>query len=80
MGCIAEFWASDNGVGFKCEKEVQKYIIEFLLTYSGYDLISLSEVLGCNTILLSMVLSGKDYLDSTKTEQLIKWFFLFLGL
>jgi len=79
MGCLAEVLASSNDVRYKYGKEAQKYIIEFLLTYSCYDLKSLAEILNCKCSLLSLVLSGKDYLDEKTAIELFNWFFLFIN-
>lgn len=45
MGCLAEVWESEFDIRFKCKKSAQKIILEFLLTYSKYDLKELSELL-----------------------------------
>lgn len=79
MGCLAEVWASEVGVHFERKKEAQKYLIEFILTHSEYDLKNLAEILDVNPLLLSQVLSGFTYLEGTIALRLFDWFFLFIG-
>jgi hypothetical protein len=79
MGCLAEVLASEVGVSVEISKETQKYLIEFILTYSAYDLKSLAELLDVNTLLLSQVVSGFSYLEDSVGQRLISWFFLFIG-
>lgn len=79
MGCLAEVWASEVGVQFERRKEAQKYLIEFILTHSDYDLKNLAEILNVNTLVLSQVVSGFNYLEGIAATRLIEWFLLFIG-
>lgn len=79
MGCIAEVMASVSDVNFKCKKEAQKYLIEFVLIHSQYDLKALAEILDVSTLLLGQVLCGKVYLDENIARKLVEWFLLFVS-
>lgn len=79
MGCLAEVLALEVDVNLENKKESQKYIIEFILTYSNYDLKSLANILEVNTLVLSQVLSGFSYLDDVAASRLIEWFFIFIS-
>lgn len=79
MGCLAAVWASQVDVNFENKKESQKHLIEFILTYSKYDLKSLAEILEVNPIMLSQVVSGFSYLDDVAASRLIEWFFIFIS-
>ncbi len=79
MGCLAEVWASEVGVHFERRKEAQKYLIEFILTHGNYDLKALAEILDVNTLLLSQVVSGFNYLEGIAATRLIDWFLVFIG-
>ena len=79
MGCLAEVLASDVDVNLKSKKESQKYLIEFILTYSNYDLKSLAEILDVNPLVLSQAVNGFSYLEGAAASRLIKWFFIFIG-
>lgn len=77
MGCIAEVMASVSDVSFKCKKDAQKYLIEFVLIHSQYDLKALAEILDVSTLLLGQVLCGKAFLDENTSRKLVEWFLLF---
>ncbi|EHL31333.1 hypothetical protein [Legionella drancourtii] len=79
MGCLAEVLGSFSDVNFKCKKENQKYLIEFILFFSNYDLKSLAELLEVNLLFLSQVVSGKYYLNEDRALKLLKWFLIFIG-
>ena len=79
MGCLADVWASQVDVNIENKKESQKYFIEFILTYSNYDLKSLAEILEVNPLVLSQVVSGYSYLDDVAASRLIEWFFIFIN-
>ena len=62
-----------------CKKEVQKYLIEFILTYSSYDLKSVAELLEIPVLLLSEVMSSHVYLEEEVANKLLDWFFILIG-
>lgn len=79
MGCLAEVWESEFDVRFNCKKSAQKIILEFLLTYSKYDLKELSELLEVTPFCLNQVLNGKEYLSETVSSKMMDWLYIFLG-
>ncbi len=79
MGCLAEVWESEFDIHFNCKKSAQKIILEFLLTYSKYDLKELSELLEVTPFCLNQVLNGKEYLSEAVSSKLIDWLYIFIG-
>ncbi|RYW69479.1 hypothetical protein D7291_12385, partial [Legionella pneumophila] len=79
MGCLAEVWESEFDIRFKCKKSAQKIILEFLLTYSKYDLKELSELLEVTPFCLNQVLNGKEYLSETVSSKMMDWLYVFIG-
>lgn len=75
MGCFSERLQVD----FKCKKDAQKYLIEFILSQGNYDLKALADLPGIDVIELSVVLSGKYFLEDKPAADLMKWFLLFIG-
>ncbi|MFJ1267851.1 hypothetical protein ACD661_04660 [Legionella lytica] len=79
MGCLAEVWESKFDIRFNCKKSAQKIILEFLLTYSKYDLKELSELLEVTPFCLNQVLNGKEYLSETVSSKMMDWLYIFIG-
>lgn len=79
MGCLAEIWESEFDIRFNCKKSAQKIILEFLLTYSKYDLKELSELLEVTPFCLNQVLNGKEYLSEAVSSKMMHWFYIFIG-
>lgn len=69
---------SFGNIRLKC-KESQKDLIEFILLYSKYDLLTLSEILGVSVVSLSHVISGKCYLHAEIAKKLVQWIFVFIN-
>ncbi|HRD69002.1 MAG TPA: hypothetical protein PK657_02550 [Legionella sp.] len=78
MDCLADTFVSDSVLNFKCKKESQKYLIEFMLKCGSYDLQDLAELLDVNVLQLSDVLCGKSYLNTDVSKNLVNWFVLLL--
>lgn len=79
MGCIAEVMASVSDVNFKCKNDAQKYLIEFILIHSHYDLKTLADILNVSTLLLGQVICGKAFLDENTSRKLVEWLLLFIS-
>ncbi|MCL9682897.1 hypothetical protein [Legionella maioricensis] len=79
MGCLAEVWESEFDIRFNCNKSAQKIILEFLLTYSKYDLKELSELLEVTPFCLNQVLNDKEYLSETVSSKMMDWLYIFIG-
>jgi hypothetical protein len=80
MGCLAlEIIEPIVTTKFKCKKENQKYLIEFILTHGDSDLKSLSILLESSTRELSNVLIGVDYLTGASAVKLAKFFLIFFN-
>lgn len=79
MGCLAEVWESEFDIRFNCKKSAQKIILEFLLTYSKYDLKELSELLEVTPFCLNQVLNGKEFLSENVSSKMMDWLYIFIG-
>jgi len=79
MGSLAEVMASVSDGSFRCKEDAQKYLIEFILFHSNYDLKSLAEILDVNPLFLSHVAMGKSYLDGNGVSKLINWFLILIS-
>lgn len=79
MGCLEEIWESEFDIRFNCKKPAQKIILEFLLTYSKYDLKELAELLEVTPFLLNQVLNGKEYLSEAIASKMMDWLYIFIG-
>ena len=77
MGCFAQI--REEGTPFKYKREVQKYFIEFILTYGDYDLKSLAVLLEVSAPLLSQVVRGSAYLEEEVANKLLDWVFILIG-
>lgn len=80
MNYFVDTLVAGSAESFNCKKEAQKYLIEFILNCSCYDLEALAEVLDVNVLLLSDALSGKGYLKSDTAKNLVDWFLLLIRL
>lgn len=78
MGCLAEVWESEFGIRFNCKKSDQKIILEFLLTYSKYDLKELAELLEVTPFLLNQVINEKEYLSEPIASKMMDWLYIFI--
>ncbi|MCW8452977.1 hypothetical protein OQJ18_01790 [Fluoribacter dumoffii] len=78
MECLAEICESEFDIRFSCKKSDQKIILEFLLTYSKYDLKELSELLEVTPFCLNQVLNDKDYLSDTVSSNMMDWLYIFI--
>ena len=79
MNYCVDTLVAGSAVSFNYKKEAQKYLIEFMLKYTNYDLQSLAELLDVSALLLSDVLSGKGYLKPHVGKNLMSWFLLSLN-
>lgn len=61
-------------IKFKCRKDRQKYLIEFILTYGNLNLKELAGILGVNILILSQVIIGLAYLSGQSVIRLIELF------
>lgn len=78
MGCLVDFKISEVDLQVGCNKKTQMHLIEYLLTYSEYDLKSLAEILEVSPLFLLRVIKGETYLNDTNTHKLWDWFLMFI--
>ncbi|HEN5563262.1 TPA: hypothetical protein U6323_002062, partial [Legionella pneumophila] len=63
MECFIEVAEPEIDVKFQLKKATQKYLIDYILSYSEWDSKSLADVLEICPFLLRQVRSGHEYLD-----------------
>ncbi|HAT1815652.1 hypothetical protein SC122_03860 [Legionella pneumophila serogroup 1] len=66
-------------VKFQLKKDTQKYLINFILSYSGLDYEELAQILEASPLTLSHVLAGKEFLGPSKASNLFHYFTMLIG-
>ncbi|AUH72665.1 hypothetical protein [Legionella sainthelensi] len=79
MGCFTEISEPVIDIKFTLQKDAQRYLIDYILSYSELDCRSLADILGLNSIKLSQILAGKSFLDSEKAKNLFQYFIMMIG-
>lgn len=79
MGNIAEVLEPTINVSFKCKRDNQKYLIEFILVHSELDLKSLAMILQVNPLVLSQTLKGLAFLTGKSTIKLVELFIMLIN-
>ena len=79
MGCCTEVSEPVISVQFKLKQSMQKYLIDFILSYSSMNSSALAEILDVSPIKLSQVLAGKSFLESVKARNLFQYFMMLIG-
>ncbi len=79
MGCFTEISEPVIDIKFTLQKDAQRYLIDYILSYSELDCRSLADILELNSIKLSQILAGKSFLDSEKAKNLFQYFIMMIG-
>ena len=79
MGCFTEISEPVINIKFTLQKDAQRYLIDYILSYSELDCRSLADILELNSIKLSQILAGKSFLDSEKAKNLFQYFIMMIG-
>lgn len=74
MDCLPDAVEVVLEIKFKCKKDRQKYLVEFILTYSSLDLKSLAELLNISVLMLSQRAAGVTFLTATAAIRLAEIF------
>ncbi|HHG8515337.1 TPA: hypothetical protein ACPYPU_001125 [Legionella pneumophila] len=79
MECFIEVKEPVINLKFQLKKDTQKYLIDYILSYSELDCKELAQILEASPLMLSQVLAGKDFLGSEKAEHLFQYFTILIG-
>ena len=79
MGSFTEVSEPIIDVKFRLKRDSQKFLIDYILSYSKLDSIELAEILEVNPLKVSRVLAGKDYFESRKARNLFGYFSMLVG-
>ncbi len=79
MGCFTEVSEPVIDVKFQLKKDTQKYLIDYILSYSDLDCIELAEILEASPLMVSQVLAGKDFFGPDKAHNLFQYFMMLIG-
>ncbi|KTD46370.1 hypothetical protein [Legionella quateirensis] len=66
-------------VKFQLKKDTQKYLIDYILSYSKLDCNGLAQILEASPLLLSQVLAGKEFLGTSKAHNLFHYFTMLIS-
>lgn len=79
MECYIEVSEPIIDVKFQLKKDTQKYLIDFILSYSKLDCKELAQILEASPLVLSQVLAGKEFLGPSKAHNLFHYFSMLIG-
>lgn len=80
MECFIEVSEPVIDVKFQLKKDTQKYLIDYILSYSELDCKGLAQILEASPLALSQVLAGKEFLGPVKAQNLFQYFTILIGL
>ncbi|HAT8857677.1 TPA: hypothetical protein JBE16_03185 [Legionella pneumophila subsp. pneumophila] len=64
---------------FQLKKDTQKYLINYILSYSELDCKDLAQILEASPMILSQVLAGNEFLEPVKAHKLFHYFTMMIG-
>ncbi|HAU1322212.1 TPA: hypothetical protein F8R96_14935 [Legionella pneumophila] len=79
MECFIEVSEPVIDVKFQLKKSTQKYLIDYILTYSELDYKGLAQILDASPLVVSQVLAGKEFLEPEKAHHLFQYFIIHIG-
>ncbi|WP_133140650.1 hypothetical protein [Legionella genomosp. 1] len=79
MECFIEVSEPIIDVKFQLKKDTQKYLIDYILSYSKLDCKELAQILEASPLMLSQVLAGKEFLGAAKAHNLFHYFTMLIG-
>ena len=80
MGCFTEVSEPVIDIKFQLKKDTQKFLIDYILSYSELDCKELAQILEANPLMVSQVLAGKDFFGPEKAHNLFQYFTIMIGL
>ncbi|CZP45345.1 Uncharacterised protein [Legionella pneumophila] len=66
-------------VKFQLKKDSQKYLIDYILSYSELDFKELAQILEASPMGLGQVLAGKEFLEPMKANSLFHYFTMLIA-
>jgi|GEM_PF-5800184 len=79
MECFIEVSEPVIDIKFKLKKDTQKYLIDYILSYSELDFKKLAQILEASPLMLGQVLAGKEFLGPAKAHHLFHYFTMLIG-
>ncbi|MHA3126724.1 hypothetical protein [Legionella pneumophila] len=79
MECFIEVSEPIIDVKFQLKKDTQKYLIDYILSYSQLNCKELAQILEASPMMLSQVLAGKEFLGPSKAGNLFHYFTMMIG-
>ncbi|HAU0965762.1 TPA: hypothetical protein JBH79_01075 [Legionella pneumophila] len=79
MECFIEVSEPIIDVKFQLKKDTQKYLIDYILSYSKLDCKELAQILEASPLVLGQVLAGKEFLGPSKAHNLFHYFTMLIG-
>ncbi|KTD05859.1 hypothetical protein Lgra_2636 [Legionella gratiana] len=79
MECFIEVLEPVIDVKFQLKKDSQKYLIDFILSYSELNCRELAQILEASPLVISQVLTGKEFLGPSKAHNLFLYFTMLIG-
>ncbi|HAT1864723.1 TPA: hypothetical protein KKW55_001415 [Legionella pneumophila] len=79
MECFIEVSEPIIDVKFQLKKDTQKYLIDYILSYSQLNCKELAQILEASPMMLSQVLAGKEFLGPSKARNLFHYFSMLIG-
>ncbi|KTD69996.1 hypothetical protein Lsan_0080 [Legionella santicrucis] len=78
MECFIKVSEPVIDVKFQLKKDTQKYLIDYILSYSELDCKELAQVLEVSPLVASQVLAGKEFLGPEKAHNLFHYFLMII--
>ncbi|HAT4454799.1 TPA: hypothetical protein F8V28_08335 [Legionella pneumophila] len=79
MECYIEVAEPVIDVKFRLKKDTQKYLIDYILSYSELSFKELAQILEASPLVLSQVLAGKEFLGPAKAHNLFHYFTMLIA-
>lgn len=79
MECFIEVAEPVISVKFQLKRDTQKYLIDYILSYSELDCKELAQILETSPLMLSKVLAGKEFLGPSKVSNLFHYLIMLIG-
>ncbi|HHS2910704.1 hypothetical protein SCQ05_04330 [Legionella pneumophila serogroup 1] len=79
MECFIEVAEPVIDVKFQLKKDTQKYLIDYILSYSELGCKGLAQILEASPLMVSQVLAGRDFFGPEKAQHLFQYFTMLIG-
>jgi hypothetical protein len=79
MECFIEVSEPVIDFRFQLKKDTQKYLIDYILSYSELDCKELAQILDASPLMVSQILAGREFFGSEKAQRLFHYFTMLIG-